>query len=80
MGVSSKRKESQSSSSSGKKQRASSSRGFHGAAIQARDRSELLVRLGRWCATIASNPNISGGIAPKDRDPRVSGQRSPSQW
>ena len=50
------------------------------AAIQARDISELSVRLGKWCATIASNPNISGGIAPKDKDPRVSGQRSPSQW
>ena len=48
-------------------------------AIRARDRSELPVRLGRWCATIASNPEISGGIAPKDRDPRVFGQRSPSQ-
>ena len=49
------------------------------AAIQARDGSELPVRLGRWCATIASSPDISGGIAPRDRDPRVSGQRSPSQ-
>ena len=33
-------------------------------AIQARDRSEFPVRLGRCCATIASNPDISGGIAP----------------
>ena len=52
--------------------------GSRAAAIQARDRSGLPVRLGRWCATIASSPNISGGIAPRDRDPRVSGQRSPS--
>ena len=49
------------------------------ATIRARDGSELPVKLGRWCATIASNPDISGGIAPKDRDPRVLGQRSPSQ-
>ena len=44
-GVSSKRKKSHSSSSSGKKPRASSSRG-------------LPVRLGRCCATIASNTDI----------------------
>ena len=48
-------------------------------AIRARDGSELLVRLGKWCATIASSSDISGGIAPRDRDPRVLGQRSPSQ-
>ena len=52
-GVSSKRKESQSSSSSGKKQRASSPRGF-----QSCGRSGLPVRLGRGCATIASSPDI----------------------
>ena len=52
--------------------------GSRAAAIRARDRSELTVRLGRWCATIASSPDISGGIAPKDRDPMVLGQRSPS--
>ena len=49
------------------------------AAIQARDGSELPVRLGRWCATIASSPDILGGIAPRDRDPRVTERRSPSQ-
>ena len=43
------------------------------AAIRARDGSELPVKLGKWCATIASNPDISGGITPKDRDPRVLG-------
>ena len=46
-GVSSKRKESRSSSSSGKKQRTSSSQGFQGPAIWARDRSGFPVRLGR---------------------------------
>ena len=48
------------------------------AAIRARDKSRLLVRLGRWCATITSSLDISGGITPRDRDPRVLGQRSPS--
>ena len=32
--------------------------GSRTAAIQARDGSELLVRLGKWCATIASSPDI----------------------
>ena len=49
------------------------------AAIRARDRSGLPVRLGRWCALIASSLDISEGIVPKDRDPRVSGQLSPNQ-
>ena len=48
-------------------------------AIRAKDRLGLPVRLGKWCATIANNPYIRGGIAPRDRDPRVSGQRSPNQ-
>ena len=52
--------------------------GSRATAIRARDVSELPVRLGRWCATITSNPDISGGIAPRDRDPRVSGHHSPS--
>ena len=49
------------------------------ATIQARDRSGLPVRLGRWCATIANSPDISERIAPRDRDPRVLGQRNLSQ-
>ena len=53
--------------------------GSKAVAIRARDRSELPVRLGRWCATTASSSDIRGGIAPTDRDPRISGQRSPSQ-
>ena len=56
--ASDKRKESQSSSSSGKRQRASSSRGFRVEAIRAKDISGLPVKLGIWCATIASSPNI----------------------
>ena len=53
--------------------------GSKAAAIRARDGLELPVKLGRWCATIANSSDISGGIAPRDRDPRVSGQCSPSQ-
>ena len=32
--------------------------GSRAAAIRTRDRSGLPVRLGRWCATISSNPDI----------------------
>ena len=32
--------------------------GSRAATIRARDRSELPVMLGKWCATIASSPNI----------------------
>ena len=53
--------------------------GSKAAAIRARDISGLLVRLCIWCATIANSPDITGGIAPRDRDPRVSRQHSPSQ-
>ena len=53
--------------------------GSKAASIQAWDRSGLPVRLGRWCAIIASSPDILEGIAPRDRDPRVLGQRSPNQ-
>ena len=47
--------------------------GSRAAAIQAWDKSGLPVKLGRWCVTIASSPDISGGIAPRDRDPKVLG-------
>ena len=53
--------------------------GSRAAAIQAKDRSGFPVRLGMWCATIASSPDIRAGIAPRDRDPRVSGRCNPSQ-
>ena len=36
--------------------------GSKATAIRARDRSGLLVNLGKWCVTIASSPDISGGI------------------
>ena len=54
--------------------------GSRAATIWARDKSGFPVRLGRWCVTIANSPDISGGISPKERDPRVSGQRNPNQW
>ena len=47
--------------------------GSKAAAIRARDRLGLPVRLGRWCAIIASSLDTSGGIAPRDKDPRVLG-------
>ena len=53
--------------------------GSRAAAIRARDISGLPVKLGRLCATIASSPDISGGIAPRDRDPRVLGQSNLNQ-
>ena len=53
--------------------------GSRAAAIRARDTLGFPVSLGRWCATIANNPDIRGRIAPRDRNPRVLGQRSPSQ-
>ena len=53
--------------------------GSRAATIRAKDGSKLPVKLGSWCASIASNPDILGGIAPKNRDPKVLGQRSPSQ-
>ena len=56
--VSSMRKESQSSSSSGKKPRASSSRGFQRRGHPGQGQIRVAVRRGRWCATIASNPDI----------------------
>ena len=37
-------------------------KGSKAAAIWARDKSELSVRLGRWCATIAKSLDISRGI------------------
>ena len=57
-GVSSKRKESQSSSSSGKKQKASSSRGFQSRGHPGQGRIRVASQAGRWCATIASSPDI----------------------
>ena len=57
-GVSSKRKEIYSSSSSGRSRRLLVHVGSKAAAIRARDRSGLPIRLGRWCATIDSSPDI----------------------
>ena len=51
--------------------------GSRAAAIRARDGSKFPFRLGRWYDTIASNPDMRD--CPKDKDPRVSGQHSPSQ-
>ena len=57
-GASGKRKERQSSSSSGKKPKASRSRGFQSRSYPCQGQAKALVRQGRWCASIASSPNI----------------------
>ena len=75
---SSKRKDSQSSSSSGKKQRASSSLGFQGRGHPSQGYIRVASQDGQMVCYHCS-PDISRGIAPRDRDPRVLGQRSPSQ-
>ena len=58
MGAGTKRKGDQPSSSSGKKQRVLVHEGSRATTIRVRDRSELPVRLDRWCATIASSLDI----------------------
>ena len=57
-GASGKRKDSQSSSSSGRSRGLLVHVGSRAAAIRARDKSGLPVRLGRWCASIASSSDI----------------------
>ena len=57
-GVGTKRKGDQPSSSSGKKRRLLVRKGSRAPIIRARDELGLPVRMGRWCATIASSPDI----------------------
>ena len=57
-GVSSKRKESQSSLVQERSRGLLVQVGSRAATIRARDISKLPVRLGKWCATTASNPDI----------------------
>ena len=78
-GVSSKRKESQSSSSSGKKKRASSSRGFQGRGHPGQGQIRVASQAGLMVCYHFQQPGHMRRVAPRDRDPRVSGQRSPSQ-
>ena len=75
-GVSCKRKESQSTSSSGKKPRAFSSRGFQGRDHPGQGQIRAASQAGQMVCYHCQQP---GGIAPRDRDPRVLGQRSLSQ-
>ena len=59
MGAGIKRKGDQPSSCSGKKSRRLLVRkGYRAPVIWARDKLGLPVKMGRWCATIASSPNI----------------------
>ena len=54
-------------------------KGSRATTIRVRYELGLQVKIGRWCATIANNPDICEGIAPKDRDPRFLGQLSLNQ-
>ena len=79
VGVSSKRNESQSSSSSGKKQRASSSRGFQGRGHQGQGHIRVAGQAGQMVCYHCQQPRHMRRDCPRDRDPRVLGQRSSSQ-
>ena len=58
MGASTKGKGDQPSSSSGKSRRLLVCKGSRAPVIRARDELGLLVRMSRWCATIARSPDI----------------------
>ena len=78
-GASSKRKESRSSSSSGKKQRASSSRGFESHGHPGQGQGKVASQAGQMVCFHCQQPRYIRRDYPRDRDPRVSGQFSPSQ-
>ena len=58
MGAGTKRKGDQPSSNRERSRRLLVRKGSKAPVIQARDELGLLVRMGRWCATIASNLDI----------------------
>ena len=58
MGAGIKRKGDQHFSSSERSRRLLVRKGYRAPVIRARDELGLPVRMGRWCATIASSPNI----------------------
>ena len=77
--VSSNRKDCQSSSSSGKRQRASSSRGFQSRGHPGQGQMRVAGQAGQMMCYHCQQPGHMRRDFPRDRDPRVLGQHSPSQ-
>ena len=77
--VSGKRKDSQSSSSSGKRQRAYSSRGFQSRNHLGQGQMRVAGQAGQMVCYHCQQPGYMRRDCPRDKDPRVLGQHSPSQ-
>ena len=81
MGAGTKRKEDSSSSNLGKKQKTSISHGpqRQGQGYQDQDQNETFSQAGQMMCYFCRQPGHFRRDCPKDRDPKVLGQRSPSQ-
>ena len=79
MGAGTKRKGDQPSSSSGRKQKASGSQGFQSPGYPGQGRARVVKRAGQMLCFHCQQPGHMRRDSARDRDPRVLGQRSPSQ-